>query len=102
MLNLMPNTATPGTPNSAPPFVPRRGVNPPDWQRPVANAISSVKRHWLVALSVILLFLAFGAFVLWKKAKPVYESHSIVYISPKFPKILASDSEVELPYDSYV
>ncbi len=102
MLNLMPNTATPGPSNSAPPFVPRRGANPPDWQRLVANLISSVKRHWVAALSVLFVFLAFGAFVLWKKAKPVYESHSIVYISPKFPKILASDSEVELPYDSYV
>jgi uncharacterized protein involved in exopolysaccharide biosynthesis len=46
--------------------------------------------------------LAAGVFVLWKKAKPVYESHSVVYVSPKFPKILEGDSEVEYPYDSYV
>jgi uncharacterized protein involved in exopolysaccharide biosynthesis len=26
----------------------------------------------------------------------------VIYVSPKFPKILSSDSEVELPYDSYV
>jgi len=98
----MPHTATPGTPNSAPAFTPRRGVNPPDWQRPIANVISSVRRHWLSALGVLFVLLAFGAFVMWKKAKPVYEAHSVVYISPKFPKILASDSEVERPYDSYV
>jgi capsular polysaccharide biosynthesis protein len=35
------------------------------------------------------------------KAKPVYSSQSVVYISPKFPKVLNTDSEVELPYDSY-
>ena len=50
---------------------------------------------------MFLVLLGCGGFVLWKKDKPVYEAHSVVYVSPKFPKILANDNEVELPYDSY-
>jgi hypothetical protein len=62
----------------------------------------SLRRHWHIAALVFLAVLAGGAFVVWKKAKPDFESHSVVYLSPKFPKILAGDTEVELPYDSYV
>jgi succinoglycan biosynthesis transport protein ExoP len=65
------------------------------------NVIASVRRHWAVALIVFVVFLAAGVFVLWKKARPVYNSHSVVYISPKFPTVLNNNSEVELPYDSY-
>ena len=65
------------------------------------DLVGSLKRHWFVSLSVLLVLLGCGGFVLWKKAKPVYEAHSMVYVSPKFPKILANDNEVELPYDSY-
>jgi len=71
-------------------------------RRPYINIPGSLRRHWVVALCVFLGFLALSAFVLWKRARPVYESHSVIYVSPKFPKILSSDSEVELPYDSYV
>jgi uncharacterized protein involved in exopolysaccharide biosynthesis len=104
MLNIMPSTPTHGTtaPPPPPPFSPRRTVSQAEWQRPVAEIVSSVRRHWGICLSVLVVLLAVGALVLWKKAKPDYEAHSIVYISPKFPKILATDSEVELPYDSYV
>ena len=70
-------------------------------QRPNINLVGSLKRHWFVSLSVFLGLLGCGGFVLWKKAKPVYEAHSVVYVSPKFPKILANDNEVDLPYDSY-
>ena len=70
--------------------------------RVMIDVIGSVRRHWIVALLVLVVILACGALVLGKKAKPVYESHSVVYLSPKFPKMLAADSEVELPYDSYV
>lgn len=104
MLNIMPSSPTPGanTPPPPPPFSPRRTVPQAEWHRPVTDVLNSVRRHWGVSLSVLVVLLAAGALVLWKKAKPVYEAHSIVYISPKFPKILATDSEVELPYDSYV
>lgn len=105
MLNLMTTSSTPGATNNpppAPPFVPRRTAGQTDWQRPLLDFFSSVRRHWAVSLSVLLVFLAIGAYLIWNKAKPVYEAHSIVYISPKFPKMLATDSEVELPYDSYV
>jgi len=65
------------------------------------DLFSSIRRHWLISLSMFLVLLCCGALVLLKKEKPVYVSSSAVYISPKFPKMLASDSEVELPYDSY-
>ena len=104
MLNIMPSSPTPGA-NTAPPpppFSPRRTVPQVEWHRPVVDVLSSVRRHWGISLSALIVLLAAGAILLWKKAEPVYEAHSIVYISPKFPKILATDSEVELPYDSYV
>ena len=65
------------------------------------NVIVSVRRHWAVALIVFVVILGAGFFILWKKARPVYNSHSVVYISPKFPTVLNNNSEVELPYDSY-
>ena len=65
------------------------------------NLIASVQRHWAVSLIVFVVILGAGAFILWKKARPVYNSHSVVYISPKFPTVLNNNSEVELPYDSY-
>ena len=36
-----------------------------------------------------------------EEGKTIYNSHSVVYISPKFPTVLNNNSEVELPYDSY-
>jgi uncharacterized protein involved in exopolysaccharide biosynthesis len=66
------------------------------------NVIGSLMRHWFVAVMVFIVLVGCGTYILWKKAKPVFESHSVVYVAPKFPKMLASDSEVELPYDSYV
>jgi polysaccharide biosynthesis transport protein len=65
------------------------------------NLIASAQRHWAVSLIVFVVMLGAGLFILWKKARPVYNSHSIVYISPKFPTVLNNNSEVELPYDSY-
>jgi polysaccharide biosynthesis transport protein len=65
------------------------------------NLIASVQRHWAVSLIVFVVILGAGLLVLWKKARPVYDAHSIVYISPKFPTVLNNNSEVELPYDSY-
>jgi uncharacterized protein involved in exopolysaccharide biosynthesis len=66
------------------------------------NVFGSLMRHWFVAVMVFIVLVGCGTYILWKKAKPVFESHSVVYVAPKFPKMLASDSEVELPYDSYV
>jgi uncharacterized protein involved in exopolysaccharide biosynthesis len=70
--------------------------------RPSVDVAGSLRRHWLVATLIPLIFIGCGAFFLLKKAKPDYESHSVVYLSPKFPKLLAGDTEVELPYESYV
>jgi hypothetical protein len=50
---------------------------------------------------VFLILLGCGEFFLWKRDKPVYEAHSVVYVSPTFPKLATNDNEVELPYESY-
>jgi polysaccharide biosynthesis transport protein len=79
---------------------PRR-QNLPAVQERKLNAIASVRRHWTVSLIVFVVILGAGLFILWKKARPVYTSHSVVYISPKFPTVLNNNSEVDVPYDSY-
>lgn len=80
----------------------RRAGGSSEGSRPAINVAASLRRHWVVSVAVLLVFAGCGVFVLWKKAKPDYEAHSVVYLSPKFPKMLAGDTEVELPYDSYV
>ncbi len=70
--------------------------------RRAIDVAGSLRRHWLIAAVAFLVIIAGGVFLLLKKAKPDYESHSVVYLSPKFPKLLSGDTEVELPYDSYV
>lgn len=66
------------------------------------DVMESLRHHWVVALVVFVTVAGCGGLLLQRKVKPVYESQSVVYLSPKFPKMLAGDSEVELPYDSYV
>jgi uncharacterized protein involved in exopolysaccharide biosynthesis len=102
MLNSTSNTLPSGNSPSGSPFSPRQAGSSAEAPHRTINVVGSLCRHWVVAVLVLLVLLGSGAFLLWKKVKPVYESHSVVYVSPKFPKMLASDSEVELPYDSYV
>ena len=79
---------------------PRR-QNLPAVQKRKLNAIASVRRHWAVSLIVFVVILGAGLFILWKEARPVYTSQSVVYISPKFPTVLNDNKEVDVPYDSY-
>jgi polysaccharide biosynthesis transport protein len=79
---------------------PRR-QNLPAVQERKLNVIASVQRHWAVSLIVFFVILGSGLFILWKMVRPVYDSQSVVYISPKFPTVLNNNTEVELPYDSY-
>jgi succinoglycan biosynthesis transport protein ExoP len=79
---------------------PRR-QNLPAVQKRKLHAIASVRRHWAVSLIVFVVILGAGVFILWKMARPVYTSHSVVYISPKFPTVLNNNAEVDVPYDSY-
>jgi capsular polysaccharide biosynthesis protein len=102
MLNSLPNNSTPESANNLPSFRARRTGNSTDGPRLNIDVVGSLRRHWVASLLVLVVLFCGGAFVLWKKAKPAFESNSVVYISPTFPKMLASDSEVELPYDSYV
>lgn len=101
MTSSLLGNAMSGSSNGLPPAAPRRNGNSPQGQLPNVDLVGSLKRHWLISLSVLLALLGCGGFVLSKKAKPTYEAHSLVYISPRFPKILANDNEVDLPYDSY-
>jgi polysaccharide biosynthesis transport protein len=73
----------------------------PEVQKRKLNAIASVQRHWAVSLIVFVVILGAGVFILWKEARPVYTSQSVVYISPKFPTVLNDNKEVDVPYDSY-
>jgi uncharacterized protein involved in exopolysaccharide biosynthesis len=102
MLNSLPDSSTPESSSGSAPFPLRRARSSPQDPRLGINVAGSLERHWVLALIVLLFILGCGVYVLSKKVKPVYSSNSVVYVSPKFPKLLASDSEVELPYDSYV
>jgi len=101
MMNSPNGNAMFGSSNILPAPVPRGTGNPAQAGRPDVNIVGSLKRHRLISLTVFLVLFGAGGFVLWKKAKPVYKAQSVVYVSPKFPKILANDNELELPYDSY-
>jgi polysaccharide biosynthesis transport protein len=81
--------------------LPRPGIST-ESQRTNIDFFRSLKRHWFISLLIFTGLLGAGGFVLWKKDRPVYEAHSVVYVSPKFPKILANDNEFDLPYDSYI
>src|ERR1700739_1635943 len=101
MTSSLLGNAMSGSSNGLPQSAPRRTGNSTQGQRPTVHSVRSAKGHWFISLSVFLALLGCGGFVLSKKAKPAYEAHSLVYISPKVPKILENDNEVDLPYDSY-
>jgi polysaccharide biosynthesis transport protein len=102
MLNSMPNNAPAEIQKSRPSVPLRRTASDSERSRSTVNVLDSLRRHWWVAALMFLVVMSCGAYLLWKKARPVYESQSVVYVSPKFPKMLANDSELELPYDSFV
>lgn len=101
MINLAPESSVSRKTGSPQSFPPGRVSGSFEGQRRTLDVFSSVRRHLTVFLVLFFMLVGCGAFVLRKKAKPVYSSQSVVYISPKFPKVLNTDSEVELPYDSY-
>jgi polysaccharide biosynthesis transport protein len=101
MINSLHVKAAAGDSGGSPPFGPSRVGSDAERLRPIDYIVDGVAHHWLIAVLIFLAGMTCGGFVLWKKDKPVYEAHSVVYVSPKFPKILANDNEVDLPYDSY-
>ena len=102
MINSTSDNSLPKNFKSLPSAPLHRTASPTEGSRLTINVIGSLRRHWYVSAIALLVFAGCGAFALWKKAKPDYESHSVLYLSPKFPKMLVGDTEVELPYDSYV
>jgi len=102
MNNSTSDNSLPGNSKSLPSVPLRRTGGTTEGLRPAINVLGSLRRHWYVAAVVLVVIAGCGALALLKKAKPDYESHSVLYLSPKFPKMLVGDTEVELPYDSYV
>jgi polysaccharide biosynthesis transport protein len=103
MSNPISNNSMPAPQPSLSPFPQRKVAQAPGEEaRWNVNVLNSLKRHWVVSVFVSVLLLFVGGFVLIKKSNPVYSSHSVVYVSPKFPKLLSGDSELDRPYDSYV
>jgi uncharacterized protein involved in exopolysaccharide biosynthesis len=102
MINSTTDNSLPGGSKKLPSAPTHRTGSPSEGSLPAINVTGSLRRHWFVSAIVLLVFTGCGIFALWKKAKSDYESHSVVYLSPKFPKMLVGDAEVELPYDSYV
>jgi uncharacterized protein involved in exopolysaccharide biosynthesis len=102
MINSTPDNLLSGNSKNMPSAPLRRSESSSEGVRRSINIVASLRRHWYVAALVLVSVAGLGAFVLLKRAKPDYQSVSVVYLSPKFPKILVGDAEVELPYDSYV
>ncbi|MGD0097325.1 MAG: hypothetical protein ABSB60_12580 [Terracidiphilus sp.] len=102
MIHSTPESSLQGAAKTLPASPLRKVASSSEGTRPVIDVVGSLRRHWYVSAIVLVVLAAAGGFILWKKGKPVYESHSVVYLSPKFPKMLVGDTEVELPYDSYV
>lgn len=102
MINSTSDNSLSGSSKNLPSVPLRRTGSSTEGPRPAINVAGSLRRHWYVAAIVFLVLAGCGVFFLRKKDKPKYESHSVIYLSPKFPKMLAGDTEVELPYDSYV
>jgi polysaccharide biosynthesis transport protein len=103
MSNPISNNSMPAAQTALSPFPQRKAAQAlnegPRWN---ISVLDSLKRHWTISIPVSVLMLAIGGFILVKKSNPVYSSHSVVYVSPKFPKLLSGDSELDRPYDSYV
>jgi succinoglycan biosynthesis transport protein ExoP len=101
MINSAPESTGSRIAGSPQSFPPRRNSGSFEGQRRTLDVLSSIRRHLPIFLLIVFVLVGCGAFVLRKKTKPIYSSQSVVYVSPKFPKVLNTDSEVELPYDSY-
>jgi uncharacterized protein involved in exopolysaccharide biosynthesis len=101
MLNSAANTSSNGPFVNPRSFAGRQSQSSSTVQQRNINVIASMRHHWAASLCVFFVILGSGTFILWKKAKPVYDTQSVVYISPKFPKVLNDDSEVERHYDTY-
>lgn len=102
MINSTSDNSLPGGTKSLPSVPLRQTTSTAEKPRPAINVLGSLRRHWYVAAVMLPVMIGCGAFFLWRREKPQYEAHSVVYLSPKFPKMLSGDAEVELPYDSYV
>jgi Mrp family chromosome partitioning ATPase/capsular polysaccharide biosynthesis protein len=65
------------------------------------NVLRSLQLHAVTAAVVAIVVLGLGVAVLLRGGA-LYETSSVIYVSPTFPATLHVDSEQSYPYDSYV
>jgi polysaccharide biosynthesis transport protein len=65
------------------------------------DVIRSLKVHAMTASLIALVTCGLGLAVLLRH-HPTYSAHSIIYVSPNFPKTLTDDREQEYQYESYI
>lgn len=102
MPNLISNNPMQGNEMTLLPSSPQRLGPSSETRRIEINVLGSLKRHWVIAVSLFVVLSVGGGYVAVKKSRPVYSAHSEVYVSPKFPKMMSADSELDRPYDSYI
>jgi capsular polysaccharide biosynthesis protein len=69
---------------------------------PEINVSRSVKLHMTLAICVAVCAFLLGAAALFKIYKNSYTAHAVIYVSPVYPHILASDQMIPRPNDSFV
>lgn len=69
---------------------------------PEINVLRSVKLHLTLAICVAVCAFLLGAAALFKIYKNSYTAHAVIYVSPVYPHILASDQMIPRPNDSFV
>ncbi len=57
------------------------------------NVLGSLRKHWLLALAVALLFLSAGLPLAWVLGSPKYSATAVIYVSPRFVSNLGEGAE---------
>lgn len=66
------------------------------------HVLESLRRHQKMVGTILLVFLAMSAFVIWRRRHPLFEATSRIYVSPASPKALTDAAPQIGSYDSYV
>ncbi len=64
------------------------------------DPVGSLKKHWLLALGLLMLVLLAGLPVAWIKGAPKYSAAASIFVSPRFIANLQDDKEFELQSNS--
>lgn len=66
------------------------------------HVLESLRRHRTLVGTVLLMFLAISAFLLWRRRHPVFEATSRIYVSPASPRALTDAAPQIGSYESFV